>query len=400
MSQPPESESHGEGTPPAAVPRRISHRYLDPLDVIWIETARAIGLKIRRSEQVYASTDGRGTLEIAAPGAFDADDCLAQMIFHELCHSLVQGPDSFRVADWGLDNETARDDVLEHACMRVQAALLEPLGLRRVLGPTTDFRAYYDELGDDPLTPRGNDTDDATVLAGAAYQRAKKRPWAPHLERALEATADIVHAVSRVTEGGHATRSPTGSEGELPGLFALTASRAAPHPAGFVVHPSARRSDFEARCGACSWSFCGGPGRPVLRCRQAEGARIEEAWPACDRYEDDVDCLSCGACCREAYDVVALSARDPAAAKHSHLMVIQDGQAEMKRVAGRCIALQGGSDVMPRPACAAPDQPPLHRPGGAPYTCAIYEERPKPCRDFELTGEHCLSARRRVGLSR
>jgi hypothetical protein len=33
------------------------------------------------------------------------------------------------------------------------------------------------------------------------------------------------------------------------------------------------------------------------------------------------------------------------------------------------------------------------------YTCSIYEHRPRPCREFEAGGRHCLDARRRVGLS-
>ena len=34
-----------------------------------------------------------------------------------------------------------------------------------------------------------------------------------------------------------------------------------------------------------------------------------------------------------------------------------------------------------------------------PMACEIYEGRPQTCRDFTLGGEHCLTARRRVGLS-
>jgi Fe-S-cluster containining protein len=33
------------------------------------------------------------------------------------------------------------------------------------------------------------------------------------------------------------------------------------------------------------------------------------------------------------------------------------------------------------------------------YSCTIYEHRPRPCREFEAGGRHCLDARRRVGLS-
>ena len=33
------------------------------------------------------------------------------------------------------------------------------------------------------------------------------------------------------------------------------------------------------------------------------------------------------------------------------------------------------------------------------YRCVIYDDRPKTCRDFTLGSAHCLTARRRVGLS-
>lgn len=161
---------------------------MDPLDQIWCETARRIGLRIERSDQVYASTDGRGTLRIGAAATLDPDDCLAQMIFHELCHALVQGRASFTEPDWGLDNTGSRDVVREHACLRAQAALAGQHGLRRLLAPTTDFRCFYDELGPDPLAPPDQPS---VALARAALARAGEPPWAPHLDAALRATAAI-----------------------------------------------------------------------------------------------------------------------------------------------------------------------------------------------------------------
>jgi Fe-S-cluster containining protein len=50
---------------------------------------------------------------------------------------------------------------------------------------------------------------------------------------------------------------------------------------------------------------------------------------------------------------------------------------EIRREGDRCAALEGDGR----------------------YQCAIYEDRPKTCRDFTLGSEHCLTARRRVGLS-
>jgi len=37
--------------------------------------------------------------------------------------------------------------------------------------------------------------------------------------------------------------------------------------------------------------------------------------------------------------------------------------------------------------------------GTASYSCVVYDDRPKTCRDFAPGGEHCLTARARVGLS-
>jgi hypothetical protein len=175
--------------------RVVTHRYEDPLDRIWLGCAERIGLCIARTPDAFATTDGRGTLLLATPEHLDRDDCLAQMILmilHELCHSLIEGPASLERADWGLDNETGRDDVREHACLRLQALLLRPRGLRRALGPTTDFRAFYDALPGDPL----EGDDPSVVLARAAAVRVTARPWAPHLEEALDATAALARTVA------------------------------------------------------------------------------------------------------------------------------------------------------------------------------------------------------------
>lgn len=199
MSQaphPPSGADRGDPTlagAPYTAPREVRHRYVDPLDQIWCETARRVGLRIERSDQVYASTDGRGTLRIGTAATLDADDCLAQMIFHELCHALVQGPASFSWPDWGLDNTGPRDVAREHACLRAQAALAGPHGLRRLLAPTTDFRSFYDALGPDPLAPPD---EPSVALARAALARAGEPPWAPHLDTALRATAVIARVVA------------------------------------------------------------------------------------------------------------------------------------------------------------------------------------------------------------
>lgn len=384
--------------------RAVTHRYVDPLDQIWLEAARAIGLRVEHDRDVFAATDGRGTLWLAPPAALDADDCLAQMILHELCHSLVMGPESFDEPDWGLDNETDEHRSLEHACLRLQAALLQPLGLRRVFAPTTDHRAFYDALGQDPFAPSPGAPDAGSIVrARVALQRSQAEPWAPHLGRALEKTATILHAVGTpgtepwasdetnpsddATSSGHAS---------TPTLYALLDGRALPHPSGFRSDPIEGR-----RCGDCGW-YTEAPSGDGARCRQAHRARVEGAWPSCERFEEPLDCLTCGACCREAYDVVVLSRREPVLRRHPELVRETRDGADMLRADGRCVALRGGAPVLPRLAAADGDghRLPLHRPAEEPFTCAIYEERPRTCRDFQRGGEHCLTARRRVGLSR
>ena len=172
--------------------RVVTRQYRDPLDTIWIEVARRVGFEVRRSDTCFASIDPAGLMILGTPETLDADDCLAQMIFHELCHSLVQGPDGLRELDWGLDNETPRDVPREHATLRVQATLADEHGLRAVLAPTTDFRAFYDGLPSDPLL--GDPVE--VELARAALALVDTPPWGPHLRAGLVATGQIVNAVA------------------------------------------------------------------------------------------------------------------------------------------------------------------------------------------------------------
>ena len=175
--------------------RTPKHIYLDPLDAIWLTVAGRIGFRVERSAEVYASTDGKGIMTIGDSSTLDPDDCLAQMILHELCHSLIEGAESLGVPDFGLDNESARDVVREHACLRLQAWLTGKYGLRKALAPTTDFRGYYDELPKDPLA---DDTDPATATAKQGAARSEEAPWAPHLGEGLEATAKVLKVVSQL----------------------------------------------------------------------------------------------------------------------------------------------------------------------------------------------------------
>ena len=153
------------------MPRSIDHHYRDPLDLVWLGVARRIGWRVERSAEVYASWDGDRTLTLSDAAGFDPDDCLAQMILHEICHALVQGPGRLSAIDWGLCNFDDRDAIAEHACHRLQAALADTVGLRGFFAVTTDWRPYWDALPADPLAPGA---DPAIELARAAWPAATR----------------------------------------------------------------------------------------------------------------------------------------------------------------------------------------------------------------------------------
>lgn len=330
--------------------RDVTHRYEDVLDRVWLTAAERIGLKVVRSDEVYASTDGKGVLTIGSEPTLDADDSLAQMIFHELCHSIVEGPESLERPDWGLDNETNCDLVRERACLRLQAHLAAHHGLRLFFAPTTDHRAFYDEISESPLSG----DDESVTLARAGIARSRRWPWAPHVTEALEATGKIAEIA--------APFAPRDS------LWARVEPKIAKHPSGLPM------GSGEGSCGSCAWQRTQ---RGRLRCIQAE-ARVEASWPACERYEPRMlDCRRCGACCREAYGVVEVAPRDPFVRAHPELVQRVDGRIVLLRVDGRCPALEGERE----------------------YTCRVYDDRPRTCRDFEIGSANCLEARRRVGLS-
>ena len=349
--------------------REITHRYEDPLDRVWITCAERIGLRLARVPGAYATTDGRGTLTIAPPGELDRDDCLAQMIFHELCHSLVEGPASLGKTDWGLDNETGRDEVREHATLRVQALLLRPLGLAGILAPTTDFRAYYDALPPDPLAelPGGATPDPSLPLARIAAQHSERVPWAPHLGHALEATAALAAVV-----GAHGGTDDTS-------LWARVLPRAPIHPSTPLPLAAPGSLGASARCETCAWASRRGA---QVRCRIASRP-VDADDPACERFEPALDCGDCGACCREAYHTVLLTPRERFTKLHRDLVVVRDGKPELPRgTDGRCPVLVGDGATT------------------TPYRCRQHDDRPKTCRDFTVGSQDCLEARRRVGRTR
>ena len=143
----PKSEPKGGLRSPLANPR---------IETIWIEAARMLGWQIERGDAAYASSDGRGAILIGADEILDDDDAVAQLIFHELCHALNEGPEGWSVPDWGLSNVDARDTDREHACLRIQVHLAERHDLRELMAPTTVYRAYHDAITGDPLSPSGD----------------------------------------------------------------------------------------------------------------------------------------------------------------------------------------------------------------------------------------------------
>jgi hypothetical protein len=333
------------------VPREVTERYVDPLAQVWLGAAARIGLRVVRTPDAYAATDGAGTLAIGDAATLDPDDSAAQMIFHELCHSLVEGEGSFVRPDWGMDNTGPDHDWREHACLRVQWVLTGRYGLRRLFAPTTEFRAFWDVLDGDVLADR---CDRAVIAAIAALRRVDLPPWSPALTDALVATQTIALAAA-----------PFAARGSL-----RAESPPATHPSGLPA------GAMTGTCGTCAW-------RANAKCRQAN-AKVELEWPACERFEASLDCQTCGACCRAAYHSVEIGRRDPMVKKQPAYVVDRTTYLEVIRNGDRCGALGGGE----------PDGDRVTR-----YACKIYDDRPRTCREFTLGSAHCLTARRRVGLS-
>ena len=175
--------------------RPIHSRYTDPLELVWLATARRLGLVVRRDESIFSMTDGTGLLALGPRHALDPDDTLAQMVFHELCHWITNGLDSYDDRDWDFPLDDI-DDLREYACQRMQAALADEHGLRRFFGPTGMFREYYDKVPADPFAPLDSSPREAWICADArrAYADARGAPWEAPLQAALQATAAL-HSV-------------------------------------------------------------------------------------------------------------------------------------------------------------------------------------------------------------
>ncbi|NBT45744.1 MAG: YkgJ family cysteine cluster protein [Gammaproteobacteria bacterium] len=358
--------------------RQPQHVYRDPLAEIWIHCAERIGFKVVRSKEAYASTDGRGTLLIATDEDLDPDDHLGQMIFHELCHALVEGDEGEGRVDWGLDNTRMGHPWREHAALRLQAYLAERWGLRDFMAPTTDFRVtFWAGLPQDPFEgfiDAGGHLEKSVIAAKKAFYRAEGPRFKAPLEDALKATA-LIGTLIR----GALSPSFQGSDPSR-GLRPLWETVKDPLPLHPLGHEGVKDPLADKTCEGCTWHFFS---RGHLRCRHQPRAKLAPLSPACRRFEsqETLDCKTCGACCREAFDSVEISRRDPFHRTHPEWVEILETHHKLKRSGGRCIALEGGP---------GPEDP---------YRCRIYPERPKTCRDFSLGGSNCLEARRRVGLS-
>lgn len=175
--------------------RKIERTYHDPLDLVWLHAAKELGINVVRDKEVFASWDGQGTLKIGVQSTLDPDDCLAQMIFHELCHALIEGPAKFTTPDWGLDMDNLDHEVHEHAALRLQARLADQYYLREFLASTTNFRTYFDRLGVDPFSEK---TDPAVLLAQDAWSRATTGQWGDTIANALRRTKQIYDVVTEL----------------------------------------------------------------------------------------------------------------------------------------------------------------------------------------------------------
>ncbi len=326
------------------------------MDLVWIQAAARLGLRVAERDDVFASWDGRGTLWVCPPSAYDADDSLAQLIFHELCHALVQGPARRAAPDWGLDNtDDAGCATAEHAAHRVQAALADRYGLRELLAVTTDWRSYWDALGDDPLA--GPEHDPAVALARTAWPEALRGPWSAAIHDALRRTAAIAAAAC------------------IDGHDSLWARAVPRHPTGVAQH----RDPTAPGCGACAWNEDG------VCLAQDSRPSVLPAWGAClfaEAAKTDASCRTCAACCREGYHRVEVSEDEPLVVARPDLVARDAWGPHLPRPGGRCTALAGGP------------------PAETPWTCVVYSLRPTACRELAPGSEACLVARRRVGLSR
>jgi hypothetical protein len=161
---------------------------LRTLDDAWVALAAEFGFAVVRAEGAYVAYDGAGTISVAPYHDLDPDDCLAQIVLHELCHHLVEGTGSRGHEDWGLDNITDHDAPRELAALRLQAGLLDRHGLREVLAPTTDFRPAYDAFPHNPFDGPAEEVEPARQ----ALARWDADPRSARVDAALRHVVAVV----------------------------------------------------------------------------------------------------------------------------------------------------------------------------------------------------------------
>jgi hypothetical protein len=339
--------------------RKTSGFYADPVDLIWLSLAKKLGFRIHRSDEAYASFDGEHVLTICTPAEFDEDDCLAQMILHELCHALVGGDKALKTRDWGITSEGEDDLLQEHATHRLQAYLSGVYGLQDMLAVTTEWRSHYDVLGEEPL--KGEEP--SVSMAQKGLENARAWRWESPIQRAMKATAEIAKITRPFTD----ERSLWNSSQPL-------------HPSGFPY-------DGNNACGKCAWAMVEATGVGLL-CQQSNNGKgllvpVEADSPSCLRFEERFDaeeCSRCGACCREGFDAVPVGEDEPLFKARPDLLAGEGDFIFIPRPDGKCRVLKTDSQKR--------------------WRCAIYDERPRACVDLEMGSIGCLQARRRVGLSR
>jgi Fe-S-cluster containining protein len=336
-------------------------RYEDPIGKMWATAARQVGI-------AQASAKAAGD---PVDGGKGADERIGQKLFDQLCRSLIEGHDSFANPAADATAPNWRDD----ACLRLQWVLCSQWNLHGWFAPTENLLGFWNSFDETVL----DDKSDLSVRAASvALLRATRPPWAPTFAEALAETRERL----RTDESNRVARVA--------------------HPAGAF----AARADENKRCEQCAWVYTRGIN---YACRQVDSAitgpqhkNIEPQWPACERFEPALDCQTCGACCREAFQTVSVGAREPIRRTHPAMVLDHGTRQELRRTPTtsldiiadtpaptRCASLGGGDLVQLGTRTTVSD-----------YACQIYQARPQSCRSFTAGSESCLVARRRVGMSR
>lgn len=174
--------------------RRRQPQELAPICALerqWCEEFASFGMRCSFDNDCFVAWDGAGSVLLAAREEYDADDTVAQLIFHEFCHWLVEGRSAYGRFDWGLSNEDDRHLANEHAALRLQAFFNDRFGLREWLYPTTVHLEAYRRLGAKPLTDPMEPALDAESQRLAAKALSALHEWTewPKVEALLASSA-------------------------------------------------------------------------------------------------------------------------------------------------------------------------------------------------------------------